>query len=65
MQMVDQHRLDALEAFWTWAVAHTLRLSGVRIEELLELTHLSICQRIGSIDPTQSHRQPDRTPVNR
>ncbi|MET9425806.1 site-specific integrase [Streptomyces sp. NPDC006540] len=32
------------EAFWTWAVVHTLRLSGVRIEELLELTHLSIRQ---------------------
>ncbi|WP_406165893.1 hypothetical protein OIE52_05205 [Streptomyces canus] len=31
-------------AFWTWAVIHTLRLTGVRIEELLELSHLSIRQ---------------------
>jgi integrase len=32
------------EAFWTWAAVQTLRHSGVRIEELLELTHLSIRQ---------------------
>ncbi|MFI8489416.1 tyrosine-type recombinase/integrase [Streptomyces rubrogriseus] len=32
------------EAFWSWAVINTLRLTGVRIEELLELTHLSIRQ---------------------
>jgi site-specific recombinase XerD len=31
-------------AFWTWAVIYTLRLTGVRIEELLELSHLSIRQ---------------------
>jgi len=31
-------------AFWEWAVAEVLRHSGVRIEELLELTHLSIRQ---------------------
>jgi integrase len=29
-------------AFWTWAVVEVLRLTGVRSEELLELTHLSI-----------------------
>lgn len=29
-------------AFWTWAVVEVLRLTGVRLEELLELTHLSI-----------------------
>lgn len=32
------------EASWSWAVVNTLRLTGVRIEELLELTHLSIRQ---------------------
>jgi integrase len=31
-------------AFWTWAVVEVLRRSGVRIEELLELTHLSVRQ---------------------
>jgi site-specific recombinase XerD len=29
-------------AFWGWAIVETLRLSGIRIEELLELTQLSI-----------------------
>lgn len=31
-------------AFWDWAVISTLRHSGVRVEELSELTHLSIRQ---------------------
>lgn len=31
-------------AFWTWAVVEVLRRTGVRIEELLELTHLSLRQ---------------------
>jgi site-specific recombinase XerD len=31
-------------AFWAWAIVQTLRLSGVRVEELLELTQLSIRQ---------------------
>ena len=30
------------EGFWCWAVVETLRHSGVRIEELLELTQLSL-----------------------
>jgi integrase len=29
-------------AFWTWALVEVLRHTGVRIEELLELTHLSL-----------------------
>ena len=29
-------------AFWTWAAVEVLRHTGVRIEEMLELTHLSI-----------------------
>jgi integrase len=31
-------------AFWNWAVIETLRLSGCRIEELLEISQLSIRQ---------------------
>ena len=31
-------------AFWTWAIIEVLRASGVRIEELLELTHHSLVQ---------------------
>jgi integrase len=34
--------VEEFEAFWTWAVIEVLRLSGLRIEEVLELTHLSI-----------------------
>ncbi|WP_429425581.1 tyrosine-type recombinase/integrase [Nocardia sp. GAS34] len=29
-------------AFWQWAVIETLRLAGLRVEELTELTHLSV-----------------------
>ncbi|WP_217572522.1 site-specific integrase [Streptomyces sp. GbtcB7] len=38
--------LDQAEemAFWEWAVIEVLRHSGIRIEELTELTHLSIRQ---------------------
>ncbi|MFD9474042.1 tyrosine-type recombinase/integrase [Streptomyces goshikiensis] len=35
---------DEEAAFWEWATVETLRHSGVRIEELCELTHLSIRQ---------------------
>jgi integrase len=31
-------------AFWTWAVVEVLRLTGIRHEELLEISHLSIRQ---------------------
>jgi len=30
------------EAFWAWVIVETLRLSGVRLEELLEITHLAL-----------------------
>jgi site-specific recombinase XerD len=30
------------EIFWSWAIIETLRHTGVRIEELLELTHLAL-----------------------
>jgi site-specific recombinase XerD len=36
--------VDEELAFWEWAAVEVLRHSGVRIEELLELTHLSIRQ---------------------
>jgi integrase len=38
------------EAFWAWAIIETLRLSGVRLEELLEITHLALvsCQLPGT-----------------
>jgi integrase len=31
-------------AFWTWAAVHTLRHTGIRIEELTELSHHSLIQ---------------------
>jgi hypothetical protein len=31
-------------AFWAWAAVHVLRLTGIRIEELTELTHPSLVQ---------------------
>ncbi|MBY6414828.1 site-specific integrase [Rhodococcus sp. BP-252] len=31
-------------AFWTWAIVETLRFSGIRIEELTELSQLSVRQ---------------------
>ncbi len=33
---------EETEAFWAWATIEVLRLSGCRIEEVMELTHLSI-----------------------
>ncbi|MEV5752309.1 site-specific integrase, partial [Actinoallomurus sp. NPDC052308] len=53
-------------AFWQWAVIETLRLAGLRAEELTELTHLSIrqYQRPGGevvallvISPSKSDRE--------
>jgi hypothetical protein len=40
----DQHDLTHSEdeAFWAWAIIETLRLTGIRIEELLEITHLAL-----------------------
>jgi hypothetical protein len=31
-------------AFWTWAIVEVLRSTGVRIEELLEISHYSLVQ---------------------
>jgi hypothetical protein len=42
-----KQRLLSLEedhAFWAWAVIEVLRLTGVRVEELLELSHHSLVQ---------------------
>jgi hypothetical protein len=33
---------EETEAFWAWAAIEVVRLSGLRIEEVMELTHLSI-----------------------
>ncbi len=30
------------DAFWIWAIVETLRHSGIRVEELMELTHLAL-----------------------
>jgi site-specific recombinase XerD len=39
-------RIDVVQsedhAFWSWAVIETLRHTGVRVEELTELTHLAV-----------------------
>ncbi|MCP2365806.1 site-specific recombinase XerD [Nonomuraea thailandensis] len=35
---------DEDRAFWQWAIVETLRLAGLRREELVELTHLSVRQ---------------------
>lgn len=40
-QVVNVGRAEQA-AFWDWAIVETLRLTGIRIEELLELTQLSI-----------------------
>ncbi|MFC7530209.1 hypothetical protein [Actinoplanes sp. GCM10030250] len=39
----DVERLED-NAFWTWATVEVLRRTGARIEELLEVTHLSLRQ---------------------
>lgn len=36
--------MDEDLAFWAWATIETLRMTGVRIEELLELSHHSLVQ---------------------
>ncbi len=40
-RLLDVSGLES-DSFWAWAVIETLRLTGCRIEELLELTQLSI-----------------------
>ncbi|WP_344148742.1 site-specific integrase [Kribbella yunnanensis] len=40
-ELIDVQRSEN-EAFWAWAVIETLRHTGVRIEELLEITHLAL-----------------------
>jgi len=37
-------RLEEDSAFWAWAVVEVLRATGIRIEELLELSHHSLVQ---------------------
>ncbi|MEK6467215.1 tyrosine-type recombinase/integrase [Pseudonocardia alni] len=40
-QRIDLSRTEQ-EAFWAWAVIETLRQTGLRVEELSELTHLAL-----------------------
>jgi integrase len=40
-EVLRLHRQEE-SAFWAWALIEVFRLTGVRVEELLELTHLSI-----------------------
>ena len=40
-EVIDIGRAEH-EAFWSWAVIETLRHTGVRVEELLEMTHLGL-----------------------
>jgi hypothetical protein len=42
-RLINCHDVED-EAFWVWAAVEVLRLTGIRVEELLELTHLSIHQ---------------------
>ncbi|WP_280393621.1 tyrosine-type recombinase/integrase [Nocardia brasiliensis] len=42
-EIVNQTMIEDY-CFWRWAAVEVLRLSGIRIEELSELTHLSIRQ---------------------
>lgn len=51
-QRIDIARAED-EAFWAWAIIETLRLTGVRIEELLDLTHLALA----------SYRLPDTSEI--
>ncbi|MEI6624454.1 MAG: site-specific integrase, partial [Actinomycetes bacterium] len=37
-------RLEEDRAFWAWAVVEVLRATGIRVEELLELSHHSLVQ---------------------
>jgi site-specific recombinase XerD len=39
--LVDLTQAEA-DGFWAWAVIETLRHTGIRVEELLELTQLSL-----------------------
>jgi hypothetical protein len=41
--VIDVEAAEA-RAFWTWAVIEVLRLTCIRHEELLELSHLSVRQ---------------------
>jgi site-specific recombinase XerD len=40
-ELLDASALEDL-AFWAWACVETLRHTGIRVEELLELTHLAL-----------------------
>ena len=60
--------LEEHQAFWTWAAVHILRDTGIRIEELTELSHHSLIQyrlpASGEVIPLL-HIAPSKTDVER
>ncbi|MFC9964324.1 tyrosine-type recombinase/integrase [Nocardia ignorata] len=65
--LIDLTQLEA-DCFWAWAVIETLRLTGARIEEVLELTQLSIRHytppSTGTLVPLL-HIAPSKTDIER
>lgn len=64
---VNVTRLES-DGFWAWAIVETLRHTGIRIEELLELTQLSLrhytSEKTGTLVPLL-HIVPSKTDVER
>ena len=60
--------LEEHQAFWTWAAVHILRDTGIRIEELTELSHHSLIQyrlpASGELIPLL-HIAPSKTDIER
>jgi integrase len=60
--------LEEHQAFWTWAAVHILRDTGIRIEELTELSHHSLIQyrlpTSGELIPLL-HIAPSKTDIER
>jgi site-specific recombinase XerD len=56
------------DGFWAWAIVETLRHTGVRIEEMLELTQLSLRHYTSEITGTLVpllHIVPSKTDAER
>ncbi|WP_328988836.1 site-specific integrase [Kribbella sp. NBC_01245] len=67
MGLVDLTAAES-DGFWAWAVIETLRLTGIRIEELLELTQLSLRHYTSATSGTLVpllHIVPSKTDVER
>lgn len=65
--LVNLTKADA-DGFWAWAIVETLRHTGIRIEELLELTQLSLrhytAESTGTLVPLL-HIVPSKTDAER